>query len=443
MNMFRASVLPCLSLFLMSSAALAQDQKPTVPPGSVYVAPVETADKKLQDLAKQVNDAISQEIAGKKEFSVASAADNEDIAKCTTIQGQLGTDDSEECLAVIEKATDAKYIVSATVGKLGRDYAITVSLLDAKEAKVLGKTAGSAPTAEGALKEATVQVRQLFGYAKSSGPVFSGLPKRDGVTKIGVFGIESTGVANDDVRNLTQFLQVELSKLKGAEVISPEDIETIIGAPRFDDDCDDECMAKIAGSLNVNYLVTGQVGSFSAEPADEDEGEEGAQKLREFVISLKLIDPKAVKVVNRQTIAFLGPKEELKRAVRTVARQLVGVQTDLGGTVAVSGPVVGADIFINEKKVGELPLKLPTAYPPVRTPVRLVKDGYYAWQSDVFIQPGEENLIWADLTERPSPWYTKWWVWTIVGVAVVGGATAAVVVLNDEPETGTGVVTIQ
>ena len=27
-------------------------------------------------------------------------------------------------------------------------------------------------------------------------------------------------------------------------------------------------------------------------------------------------------------------------------------------------------------------------------------------------------------------WYEKWWVWTIVGVAVVGGATAAGVVLG-------------
>lgn len=29
-----------------------------------------------------------------------------------------------------------------------------------------------------------------------------------------------------------------------------------------------------------------------------------------------------------------------------------------------------------------------------------------------------------------EPWYEKWWVWTLVGVGVVGGATAAGVVLG-------------
>jgi hypothetical protein len=37
-----------------------------------------------------------------------------------------------------------------------------------------------------------------------------------------------------------------------------------------------------------------------------------------------------------------------------------------------------------------------------------------------------------DLAPAPAkvPVYKKWWLWTIVGVAVVGGATAAGVVLG-------------
>lgn len=39
----------------------------------------------------------------------------------------------------------------------------------------------------------------------------------------------------------------------------------------------------------------------------------------------------------------------------------------------------------------------------------------------------------AKANER-NPWYKKWWVWTIVGVAVAGGVTAAVLATRSQPD---------
>lgn len=55
---------------------------------------------------------------------------------------------------------------------------------------------------------------------------------------------------------------------------------------------------------------------------------------------------------------------------------------------------------------------------------------------------GSEVLLWSSPTrprevvldfDPPTPWYGKWWVWTIAGVAVAAGATAAAVAVTSEP----------
>lgn len=55
---------------------------------------------------------------------------------------------------------------------------------------------------------------------------------------------------------------------------------------------------------------------------------------------------------------------------------------------------------------------------------------------------GSEVLLWSSPArprevvldyDPPTPWYGKWWVWTIAGVAVAAGATAAAVAVTSEP----------
>ena len=55
---------------------------------------------------------------------------------------------------------------------------------------------------------------------------------------------------------------------------------------------------------------------------------------------------------------------------------------------------------------------------------------------------GNEVLLWGSPNrprdvaldyDAPTPWYGKWWVWTIAGAAVAAGATAAAVAVTREP----------
>ena len=48
--------------------------------------------------------------------------------------------------------------------------------------------------------------------------------------------------------------------------------------------------------------------------------------------------------------------------------------------------------------------------------------------ADFFVDPGETTPVWVSLSEAPRRWYQEWWVWTTVGVVVVGATTAAILV---------------
>ncbi len=413
-----------------------------VPNGTVFVGPVKS-DIDLKGLDRQIADGIAEALKGRKAYPVVTSSDVEDMLAAEAKKSAVNCQDDEECLAKIQNATEADYLVSTTVGRVGREMLLTISLMSTADGRVLGREATNATTVPNALAQLPAQLGRLFGYGEGPAVKYE-MPESTGKIRIGVFGIQSAGVPEDDVKNLAEFVIVELSKVNGAEIINPSAIEAMIGKATYDDafgsDCAEECLARISGSLNVKYLVTGQVGSFGG-LADEEEEEQSS--VREYVVSLKLINQEDVRVENLRTVAFRGPKEELKRAVRTVARELVGVSTKLPGKIAVTGPVSGADVIVGESPVGESPVKLENEYAPGRLELRLEKDGYYTWASDVFVQPGEENLVWAELKERPSPWYTRWWVWAIVGGVAAAGTTTAVLVLNQPPETGSGVVTIR
>ena len=44
-------------------------------------------------------------------------------------------------------------------------------------------------------------------------------------------------------------------------------------------------------------------------------------------------------------------------------------------------------------------------------------DAYFPLQTDVYVSPNGDNVRSFALREKPGAWYTRWWVWTIAGVA--------------------------
>ena len=93
--------------------------------------------------------------------------------------------------------------------------------------------------------------------------------------------------------------------------------------------------------------------------------------------------------------------------------------------VRVTSPVVGATAYIDEQRVGAVPAERVVA---VGTHVvRVEHAGDRAASKVVVTSAGETAIVDVPLTAEPSL-VTRWWFWSAVGAAVLGGAALTYVV---------------
>lgn len=415
-----------LALALVVGPAYASTSTVTADaPRRVFVLPTKAPG--AEGLAASVTDALSQALVGRPGLVVVSAEDVNALVQSARAREVLTCEEDGECLARIEEATQADLVLASSVGRVGRELLVNLSLYAPRDARVVSRVAESTESSAALLTALPRLAGRLFGGAEGPQVTYR-LPDAANLS-FAVFQLDATGVGEGTVANLSQFLAAELGKIRGARVISPADISSMLGVERAKSvlgaACDTECMANIAGALNVDYVIIGQLGRLESE----------------YVVSLRLLDQRTVQVVNRVIAGLRCPEEELKRALRTLGRRLVGVDSPLPGTLAVSGPVSGGAVMVDGRALGEVPLNASEPFPSGQLTVRVVKDGYYDWQSDVFVQPGEANLVWAELIEVPDPWYSRWWVWAAVGAVAVGSVAAGVALgQSDHPNSDGRVV---
>ncbi len=67
---------------------------------------------------------------------------------------------------------------------------------------------------------------------------------------------------------------------------------------------------------------------------------------------------------------------------------------------------------------------------------RIVFEGDAQNPRTLILQPVQESA--TEVAVAPAAWYQKWWVWTIVGAAVVGGSVTAVILTLPSNDFGTG-----
>ena len=152
-------------------------------------------------------------------------------------------------------------------------------------------------------------------------------------------------------------------------------------------------------------------------------------------------------VDNRFTESFVGAEDQLIGAVRFAARKLLGVEGDGKGQLAVSASEAMAKVLLDDKPAGMLPCPPIADLPPGQHSVRLAKDGFLDWRSDIYIDPGGTTPLWVVLQEEPARWYETWWFWTGVGVVVAGAAITGMALAlrpgGDIPDSSDGKITIR
>lgn len=104
------------------------------------------------------------------------------------------------------------------------------------------------------------------------------------------------------------------------------------------------------------------------------------------------------------------------------------------GLLIVNSPIAGATVFVDGKRLGAVPVQM--ALPAGRHRVVVRHPDYDEADTSVEMAAGARNEISVPL-DKPPGLLSRWWFWTGVGVAVVGGAVLTYALLTErDPDTG-------
>jgi hypothetical protein len=213
---------------------------------------------------------------------------------------------------------------------------------------------------------------------------------------------------------LGQVVAAEAGKLHGYTLLTSSDVRAVLDqeASKQLVGCDDNgCLAELAEALDAELVVSGKVG----------ETPDGTP-----LVSLTLINARALVVVNRVTAQWGGPLERLPDVVKTsTQRLLVEAHARAPGGIRLTGAPAGARVLLdgearvvgNDAHLGGIDVgvhevtveaddKLPRAIP-------------------VVVLSGNDSVVDATLDDVPV---AAGWLWAGgIGAVVVGAAAAGAV----------------
>ncbi len=364
------------------------------------------ADGVAEDLALQITSRVADLLAAHSTLKVVTA--EEAAAMLKHQQALLRMDCQDDtCIAEITRVANARFALSGSLGKIGSGYILTLSFVDAVEARTAGSVAVPAANIEALAAELPGAVSSLVGTGTGEQPRYR-LPEGREVS-FAVFDLEPLGLSAEVSRNLTQVLAAEIKEIEGAGVVSRDDIAAMfeLEAQKIAMDCANEaCLAEIGGALGVEKLIVGHVGMLS----------------ERYVVSLRLIDVQSSVVESRVSETFKGVEDQLMAAVRAAGRGLLGIESSEPGILAITATTNEAQLFLDDDYEGDLPMRPLTDLTPGRYVLHVTKRGFLEWRSEVYVEPGETNMVWVEMTEKPP----KIAFWTFLSATA---ATSAATIL--------------
>lgn len=376
------------------------------------------------DEAQAMTAHIAEQLSQRAELRVMTVSEIDDLVELQLNLGAMGCTD-EACIAELSKAANARFVVSGSMGRVGKEIVLNLLLLsmtDLDSSLAVGSATRSARSADLLIEMLPEVFDEMFGEGKAvaAKPRYR-LPAGSEVS-FAVFDLKPLALSKETAQSLTQMLAVEIKKIEGTQVVSRDDIASMLQleARKSLLDCEDEmtCLAEIGGALGVEMLVVGHVGKLG----------------ESFTVSLRLIRVGESLVVSRITETFRGAEDQLLPAVRHAGRRLLGIEATQPGLLAFAANEQEAEVFVDNEKVGILPMPPLSGLAPGRHSVRVSKEDFFDWRTDIFVEPGNTTAVWALLEEQPAKWYEHWWVWGAVG-AVVAGATIGIAVAMQPIET--------
>ncbi len=183
---------------------------------------------------------------------------------------------------------------------------------------------------------------------------------------------------------------------------------------------DPVCLGRIGTLVGAEEVILGALG----------------QRGGRYLVSLSRIDVRRAHAVHRIFRSTPAEVMPLIEAVRTSAEELMAPPPgSLRVTVNVEDAVIQVDGEVQEPD----PDGIIRGLEPGTHELLVEAEGHAEVAREFNVERGVTAELAVSLSPigaaAPTPWYRRWWVWTIVGVAVAGAgaATTAVLLTQDDP----------
>lgn len=219
------------------------------------------------------------------------------------------------------------------------------------------------------------------------------------------------------VPHITGALARRMGKVTSNRVIPPAEARRILGASVDADvarcEGDAPCIARIGRLLGCHEVLL-----------------VGISQLGDTILAFQRIEVATGRVVTRMADT-LGHRRRVKdhKLDHYLRRLLPPSDFRRYGRIVIRTETQGDKVYVDDQFRGQTPLAPLRVAAPGRYSIRVKRPGHEAFVARLDVLPDATVEVTPTLSLRhqPTRWYQKWWVWAIIGTAVVGGTTAAVV----------------
>ncbi len=262
--------------------------------------------------------------------------------------------------------------------------------------------------------------------AGASDPAMGGgIPLAAGktVTRIAMLDFKVEGTDPGIGAQLTARFSELIGKRPGVSVIAPDDVRAMLqseASKQLVGCTDDSCLAEIAGALDADLLISGQV----------------ARIVAAYALTVSAVDARQARALGRVTETWQGESIALlELAIPVVDRLFDGDK--LTGSIEVTGAVEGSRILLGDQVRGTAPAGQMAGIPIGAHLITLTVEGYQPFTTAVVVKRDQLCTVPAQqLVIEDPPVYATWWFWTLgaAGALGIGGAAAGVAYLMLGPD---------
>jgi hypothetical protein len=239
---------------------------PAPPPDDTRVLVLDLKAAGVDDqVARQATEAVAEAVARVGGHKVMTLGELKALTSLEKQQEILGCEADAACFAEITKSANAELVVTGSVGLVGGETTLSLSLLEPETANVKSRVTTTIDRVENLRERAQSLVAELFG-TRLEGVVRFALPKGQ-ASSFAVFDLQAAGVDPAVATNCTQLLAAEVKRIDGATVLGRDDVNAMLQLEKdkrvLGCSDDTQCLAELGGALGVERLVVGTVGKLA------------------------------------------------------------------------------------------------------------------------------------------------------------------------------------